>query len=375
MAESWQTLDEIREARARFEAALKWTRPVLHGIGFAPAESEGRDGEGANGDGPDGGGQAVLGETGSEISFVRVNDGEALLSAAVLATVADWHGDTGWVRLDRDQLAAAIELLTPAEACREVPHPNLRVWRDVQRWSWDEGTLVAVFDADLDKPTADPYVLALREVVASGRQGVPPGEVRSWPPPGADDHPLRVAWQARWPQTPPVGHRLRWLGDHWVRFHVLPDARRHPGTEDEYATVLHRHHTLLDELRGELPELLVITLELAGRPVPGNRTPIMADLLPDAECWTVLSWPDLHPQLLFAHAYVSPLPRQSDRLEPLLRAVADGRVTDVVVAPPDLSWLYAPYDGGADVLLGTPELRDELRAGHPDWLSHQLGGK
>jgi hypothetical protein len=134
--------------------------------------------------------------------------------------------------------------------------------------------------------------------------------------------------------------------------------------------VLHRHNALLDDLGAEVPELQVITLELAGTPVPGSRSPILAELLPDAECWSVLSWPDLEPELLFAHAYLSSVARQPGRLDPLLREVADDRVAHVVIAPPDLSWLYAPYDGGADVLLGTPALRDELRDRHPDWLSN-----
>ncbi|MBF9130413.1 hypothetical protein I0C86_15810 [Plantactinospora sp. S1510] len=178
---------------------------------------------------------------------------------------------------------------------------------------------------------------------------------------------------------------LRGLGDHWVRFHTLPDAKRHPETDDEYATVLHRHNALLDsllellleslpdapsdELRGDLPDLRVITLELAGTPVPRRRTPLIAELFPDAECWSVLSWPHLEPELFFAHAYVDRITWQPGRLDPLLRRVADDQVSHVIIAPADLSWLYAPYDGGADVLLPTPAIQQNLRTRHADWLS------
>jgi hypothetical protein len=71
-----------------------WERPVLHGVGFA---------EGAD-----------------EVWFVRVNDREDLLAAAVLATVAGWRGATGSVRFGKKKLAQAIERLAPAEACREI---------------------------------------------------------------------------------------------------------------------------------------------------------------------------------------------------------------------------------------------------------------
>lgn len=363
MTQTWVTAEDIDEARARFERDLRWERPALHGIGFAPTTIGGHDSDG----------DPVATETDGEIQFVRVNERDHVLPAAILATVVGWHGATGSTRLDREQLAEAITLLAPAEARREVEHPNLRIWRDVHRWGWEGGTLIAVFDADPDAPTDDPYVRALREVVASGRQAVPAGEVRSWPPPGSDGHPLRARWDTRWPGVPPISHDLRGLGDHWVRFHTLPDAKRHPDNDDEYATVLHRHNALLDFLRDQLPAessaLHVITLELAGTPVPRRRTPLLAELLPDAECWSVLSWPHLEPELFFAHVYVNEITWQPGRLDPLLREVADDRVAYVIVAPADLSWLYAPYDGGADVLLPTSALRDQLRTRHTDWLS------
>ncbi|MFC6014896.1 hypothetical protein ACFP2T_01625 [Plantactinospora solaniradicis] len=375
MTQTWVTAEDIDEARARFERDLGWERPALHGIGFAATTTGGQDSDG----------KPVVVEVEGEIQFVRVNERDHVLPAAVLATAVGWHGATGSVRVDRDQLAAAIALLAPAEARREVEHPNLRIWRDVYRWGWDGGSLIAVFDADPDAPTDDPYVRALREVAASGRQAVPTGEVRSWPPPGTDGHPLRDRWDARWPGVPPISADLRGLGDHWVRFHTLPDAKRHPDTDDEYATVLHRHNSLLDSLPnspldslpnspldqpgGEISQLQVITLELAGTPVPRRRTPLLAELLPDAECWSVLSWPHLEPELLFAHAYVNRVGWQPGRLDPLLRQVADDQVSHVIVAPADLSWLYAPYDGGADVLLSTVALRDDLRTQHANWLS------
>ena len=61
-------------------------------------------------------------------------------------------------------------------------------------------------------------------------------------------------------------------------------------------------------------------------------------------------------------------------LDPVLRAVADGILADVMIAPPDLSWIYHPYDGGADVLLPTNSQRDRIRERHRDWLSaHPTG--
>lgn len=164
------------------------------------------------------------------------------------------------------------------------------------------------------------------------------------------------------------------MEDRWVRFHSLPGSKRYAEDDSEYATILHRHNALLDELSGPAADLQVITLEVASSPVPRRRTPMLQDLLPEAECWSVLSWPDLDPELAFAHAYVSRVAWQPRRLDQLLRTVADDQIAHVIITPPDLAWLYAPYDGGADVLLANAALRDDLRDRHRQWLSSHPGG-
>lgn len=65
---------------------------------------------------------------------------------------------------------------------------------------------------------------------------------------------------------------------------------------------------------------------------------------------------------------------KSGSLDPLLRSVADDKVNGVFFAGTQLEWLYHPYDGGADVILGTSEHRNRLKAKHKSWLSkHPLG--
>jgi hypothetical protein len=353
MPARWTTVAEIDEALTRLERALGWARPILHGVGFATDTDE--------------------------IGFVRVNDREQLLAAAVLATVTSWRGGTGSVRLGKSILAKAIKRLAPAEACPELDQPNLWVWREIHSWYWERdyvpgGQLIAVFDADPEAPTDDPYVVALRQVVASGRQSVPADQVRILPSPGST-HPLQASWDAHWPNVPPISHLLKSeANERWVRFHSLPGSKRYAETPAEYATILHRHNTVLDDLGAQTGELHVITLEVTFTPEPRRRYPLLDQLLPDAELWTTLSWPDLEPNLAFANVYVNRIPWQPGRLDELLRAVADDEISYLIIAPHDLAWLYAPYDGGADVVLATPALRDTLQARHPDWLSTHTSG-
>lgn len=63
----------------------------------------------------------------------------------------------------------------------------------------------------------------------------------------------------------------------------------------------------------------------------------------------------------------------SDLPNLLLGLAADDRA-DFVISPPDLAWIYAPYDGGMDVMLPDEDSHYALRRAHPDWLSDRDDG-
>ncbi len=57
-----------------------------------------------------------------------------------------------------------------------------------------------------------------------------------------------------------------------------------------------------------------------------------------------------------------------DDLRALLLLVADDAAWGVIICPPGVEWLYAPYDGGGDVIAPDPATRDLLRGRYPAWL-------
>ena len=145
-AERWETEEQIYAARDAFMAQIDgWVNPEAHGLGFVPS-----------------------GEEPSGEHFPLVNVRDHMLPAVVAATVAGHTSGTAAYPLSREQLARAIDLLEPAEACLAFEHPNLWWWRDVLLPALDadpEARVYAVFVGPDAAGSTDPAVVAFRIAV------------------------------------------------------------------------------------------------------------------------------------------------------------------------------------------------------------------
>lgn len=113
----------------------------------------------------------------------------------------------------------------------------------------------------------------------------------------------------------------------------------------------------------------MITAGWSGGATPGGRQREVEDAAPGAHWQTILYDDSDPPYFIYSHIYVSLMARRPAALDPLLRLVADDRAAGVILAPPDLEWLVAPYDGGTDVTARTTHERDALCERHQGWLS------
>jgi hypothetical protein len=141
MSELWRTREDLDAARERFEDAIPgWRRPAAWALGRAVGDDS--------------------------AMFDRVSVGESYLPAVVLATVCGHVEGSGSYPLTLDDLDRAIALLSPAEACTEVPHPNLAVMRALRADLDPDGLGVVVFVGDLGDHTDDPGVRTLLNLLA-----------------------------------------------------------------------------------------------------------------------------------------------------------------------------------------------------------------
>lgn len=190
--------------------------------------------------------------------------------------------------------------------------------------------------------------------------------------PENDDRARRLTdcWNAKWPNSEPLGYVLRGdFPERWVRFHSLPDSKRYAGTPEEAAEILRRHRTVLAELHGsDVSELVVVGADWGPPDIASGWS---KNHLNDPWLWRVAQDtfdPEAGPVYCWVQSGVD-----DAALDALLTAAANdaGRF---LVADPGLNWLYCPYGGGVDVLLGDHLERDALRDRHSDWLSGRSDG-
>ncbi|WP_058749169.1 DUF3885 domain-containing protein [Curtobacterium oceanosedimentum] len=180
---------------------------------------------------------------------------------------------------------------------------------------------------------------------------------------------LSRAWDEHWAEEP-LGHALREAhGDRWVRFWSLPKAKRYADTDAEHAEVLRRHLTVLRSLAEGTP-VWVIAQDWDGRTIESGWS---RDAVPGRWPWRRSHDFAVSDEQGAVGSFYWVRSSAVEDLAGLLRDVAEERA-NVVVGGEDLSWVYAPYDGGADVILPTRARRDSLARRHRHWRSTRRDG-
>jgi len=109
MTINYETLAGLQAWRESIEESIPaYVRPAAYAVGIATIGHSGQ----------------IL-----DTRYPVVNTDVHLLPAAVLAQVLGRTHGTASHRLDHSQLQEAVAALAPAEACREIDHPNLAAWR------------------------------------------------------------------------------------------------------------------------------------------------------------------------------------------------------------------------------------------------------
>jgi len=191
------------------------------------------------------------------------------------------------------------------------------------------------------------------------------------------DEAFLTFWRSHYGDCPPVGYLLREsFPERWFRIHSLPDTKRYAETARELVTVLSRQNSVATDLLGaDSPAVLVASpshVPVLVRPARGERqfsrlalAPLMIIVETDpanpGSGWSIpLSSVHIH--------------WHSGALDDVLADVANDLLKPFAIVSETTGRVYAPYDGGADLILATEAERDEYRAKYSAWLSPHPSG-
>ena len=171
-------------------------------------------------------------------------------------------------------------------------------------------------------------------------------------------------WVETYGDLPPLGYVLREAVPHrWTRFHALPRSKRYAETPEERATILERANKLADKCLRTSSEVWVIRES-------GRHYPKVADPSETLDWNFLLHWemrdePDDVIEYDFEFTRVEWQARQFDWL---LTAIADDKTRALFFSLSDGA-VFAPYDGGFDLILPSPREVAEFEATYRGWMS------
>lgn len=145
--------------------------------------------------------------------------------------------------------------------------------------------------------------------------------------------------------------------ERWLRIHSLPESKRYAHLEEEYVELLLRHNKVARDALGEGAQCYLIE----GFWVEPEE---------HQSGWVVSLEGEEFNLRVEAAASIWVCGNHNA----LLRAVADCKTAHVLFASRESGCIYAPYDGGADLIYRNEQERNERRAAYSTWLSAHPAG-
>jgi hypothetical protein len=179
-------------------------------------------------------------------------------------------------------------------------------------------------------------------------------------------------WKQQYPECPPIPHYLKLIyKDRWLRIHTLPESKRYAETEQEYDEILRRHNTLLNDLLGERTPYVLITVGYSDTPEPTPPNGELDHLISgNKELVTIgIHQLERRAEPNYWHLYFNERRWVEHSMDDLLKKVADDEIGNVLFISIEKRVLYHPYDGGADIVVESEQMRDLMRAKYQAWLS------
>jgi hypothetical protein len=189
-------------------------------------------------------------------------------------------------------------------------------------------------------------------------------------------------WQLISDGTIPIPHQFKHsLPERWFRIHSLPESRRYADNEAHWEILLDRQNMLA--CRVFPPDATVFAMvgeyiNLSGEessdiPLTDIASLQILPLVPLVQIDLHAYSPEEYSEGLQYNLYFAEVRWQAKKYDSILRDIADDVIRAFWVSF-ETGVIFAPYDGGVDVIMPTTQARNAMRTVYKDWLSPRADG-
>lgn len=184
-------------------------------------------------------------------------------------------------------------------------------------------------------------------------------------------------WDRWYPNTPPVGFLLRGAyPDLWLRIHAMPIGKRVPTSGWDYAELLRRFNVVAEDILGDSSPCALVLIHECGclwsdeLQNAGVVTDSLSDLgaLP-RQLWDENDGVFAVPMCMNGAATTW----RRGLFDWFFVAATQGRLKGLLVEQ-NRGTVFAPYDGGADLILASSLEREQAMERYRPWISARADG-
>lgn len=178
-------------------------------------------------------------------------------------------------------------------------------------------------------------------------------------------HTISEEWRSAFGSALPAGFLCREaLPEYWLRIHSLPQSKRYPESDQEYAEMLGRQNAAAEFVLGSGSECIVFITRFGDAQTLSSEDIQLHGHIPE-HVLSYASEDGADEYQFFALRVIW----QHDKFNELIVSCANDQTGPILFANTTTRRIYAPYDGGADLFFPTTDNVAEARVRFADWLS------
>jgi hypothetical protein len=189
---------------------------------------------------------------------------------------------------------------------------------------------------------------------------------------------MQLYWQANYQLCPPINYLFKiFFPDKWLRIHSLTSSKRYADTIEEWEILLHTQNQILDDIFNDGDILYLFTGLYSSGSLNIIDKPDLDNVNLSKFNFTAFETIDLHAitkEYFDEDVYYTPHfaldHYKSSTYNEILKSIADDELR-VFFLNPITTTIFAPYDGGVDIIYADVKARDFAKKKYSHFVQFQ----